>query len=171
MHNTNSIPANLFDIGSNLNNDYTTTWQIPILSPLALYLSTQPKLLEWSLNIQGYDEVVGHHFFKRVDDVNTPIFALDELSKSAYPIAQVGKLKETAAPANAYPGLGGEGAIKWLYLKDTKGGSKGGIDTVYRLETAGGMAPATCKGQKSSFEVRYAAQCKLHLHFRINSIN
>jgi hypothetical protein len=75
------------------------------------------------------------------------------------------KLNDTAAPPTAYPGLQGEGAVKWLYLKDTKGISKGGIDTVYRLETAGGMAPSTCEKQKSTFEVKYAAQCKLPLHF------
>jgi hypothetical protein len=54
--------------------------------------------------------------------------------------------------------------LKWLLLKDTKGLSQGSIDTVYRLETAGGNKPTTCKGQKSSFEVKYSAQCKYPNH-------
>jgi hypothetical protein len=36
--------------------------------------------------------------------------------------------------------------------------SSGGVNTVYRLETAGGNKPATCQGQKKYFEVPYAAQ-------------
>ncbi|RYE30122.1 MAG: DUF3455 domain-containing protein, partial [Sphingobacteriales bacterium] len=30
----------------------------------------------------------------------------------------------------------------------------------YRIETAGGMAPKTCKGKPETFEVKYVAQCK-----------
>lgn len=149
----------LYDIGSKLNDDPMAKWKIPSLSPLALSLSTQPQALEWNLKSQGYDNRVGTHFFAGVNGTNTPTFAFDQLT-SPYPIAQVGKLNETAAPTSACPGLTGEGAVKWLYLKDTKGLSHGGIDTVYRLETAGGAAPATCKGQPTSFEVRYATQCK-----------
>ncbi|RYO55144.1 hypothetical protein AA0116_g9626 [Alternaria tenuissima] len=36
--------------------------------------------------------------------------------------------------------------------------TQGGIDTVYRVETAGGNKPATCKGMPASWEVKYAAQ-------------
>jgi hypothetical protein len=75
-------------------------------------------------------------------------------------MAQVARVNDTAAPAEACQGLEGEGTVKWLYLRDTKGLSKGGIDTVYRLETAGGAAPATCEGMPERFEVRYAAQCE-----------
>jgi hypothetical protein len=161
LYTSNSIPADLYDIGTKLNTDLTAKWKIPSISPLALSLSTQPKLLEWSLDIQDYNHLVGHHFFQSVNGANGPVFALDKLS-SPYPIAQVGKLNDTAAPATACPGLTGEGTVKWLYLKDTKGVSQGGIDTVYRLETAGGMAPAMCKDQPKTFEVKYAAQCKLN---------
>lgn len=103
--------------------------------------------------------MVGKHFFSNATGTNTPIFALDQLP-APYPVAQVAKLNETAAPADACPGLKGEGAVKWLYLKDSKGASVGGIDAVYRIETAGGSAPATCKGMPDRFEVKYATQCK-----------
>ncbi|KAF1362125.1 hypothetical protein EJ07DRAFT_153694 [Lizonia empirigonia] len=38
--------------------------------------------------------------------------------------------------------------------------SRGDIDTIYRVESAGGNTPQTCKGQLPSFEVGYAAQCR-----------
>jgi hypothetical protein len=43
-------------------------------------------------------------------------------------------------------------------LVDDKGLSVGGVNTVYRLETAGGKSPETCLGQKEAFEITYAAQ-------------
>jgi hypothetical protein len=152
----------LYDIGSRLNDDPMAKWKIPNLSGLALAISTEPRALEWGLKSQGADNRIGTHFFAAVNGANTPTFALDQLAQP-YPMAQVSKLNETLAPESACPGLTGEGAVKWLLLKDTKGLSHGGIDTVYRLETAGGSAPATCKGKPASFEVKYAAQCKFHL--------
>ncbi|KAH7082529.1 hypothetical protein BKA63DRAFT_395547, partial [Paraphoma chrysanthemicola] len=154
---TTGATATLYDIGTQLNNDPMAKWKIPSISPLALSLSAYPVALDWSLKSQGYNNLLGHHFFASVNGASTPTFALDQLV-APYPMAQVGKLNDTAAPASACPGLQGEGTVKWLYLKDTKGLSQGGIDTVYRLETAGGMAPATCKGKPASFEVKYTAQ-------------
>lgn len=154
---TTGALAALYDIGTKLNDDPMAKWKIPSLSPLALALSSFPSALEWNLESQGYNNRVGTHMFKSVNGANTPTFAFDQLA-SPYPMAQVGKLNETAAPASACPGLSGEGTVKWLYLKDTKSLSVGGIDTVYRLETAGGMPPTTCKGKPESFEVKYAAQ-------------
>jgi len=157
---TDHLLATLYDIGTKLNDDPMAKWKIPSLSPLALALSNYPTTMEWSLKSQGYDHHIGNHMFKMLGTTNTPTFAFDQLAMTPYPQAQVGKLNDTPAPANACPGLTGEGAVKWLYLKDTKGLSQGGIDTVYRLETAGGSAPATCKGMPATFEVKYAAQCK-----------
>lgn len=44
------------------------------------------------------------------------------------------------------------------YLADDRDLSRGGIKTVYRLETAGGERPAHCEGHKKHFEVPYVAQ-------------
>lgn len=99
--------------------------------------------------------MVGHHFFSGA----SPVFALDQLA-SPFPRAIVAKLDDTDAPSSSCPGTSQEGAIKWLFLQDTKGASQGGIDTVYRVETAGGNKPSTCKGQAATFEVKYSAQCK-----------
>jgi hypothetical protein len=109
---------------------------------------------------QGYNHVIGRHFFGLLTQTAIPIFALDRLAQSPYPEAQVSKIDSMNAPESAYPGLAREGAVPWLYLSDREGLSTGGVNTVYRLETAGGKAPTTCRGQKRNFEVQYVAQCE-----------
>jgi hypothetical protein len=150
----NRRPAQLYDIGTPLNASPFAKWTIPSISPLALSLMTQPAQLAQNLASLGFQNMVGHHFFTGA----SPVFSLDQLA-TPYPMTLVGKLGETDAPVSSCPGTNAEGAIKWLFLQDNKGVSKGGINTVYRLETAGGNKPATCKGLKESFEVKYAAQC------------
>lgn len=140
-------------------------WKISSISPLALSLSTWVSRLGMNLQSQGYSFVLGHHFFQKVEGTNTPVFAFDQLD-APYPMAQVLKVDAHDAPTSSCPGLANEGTVPWLYLKDTRSVSQGGIDTVYRIETAGGKAPATCKGQKANFEVAYAAQCKYHAPLR-----
>jgi hypothetical protein len=115
--------------------------------------------LKQNLQSRGYDHLVGHHFFQKVDRLagaNTPIFALDTLATVDYPLLQVNVKTSTPATADSV-----EGSVPWLRLQDTMGLSKGQIDTVYRVETAGGSAPTTCQGRlNTKFEVMYAAQCK-----------
>jgi hypothetical protein len=115
--------------------------------------------LKQNLQSRGYDHLVGHHFFQKVDRLagaNTPIFALDTLATVDYPLLQVNVKTSTPATAGSV-----EGSVPWLRLQDTMGLSKGQIDTVYRVETAGGSAPTTCQGRlNTKFEVLYAAQCK-----------
>jgi hypothetical protein len=115
--------------------------------------------LKQNLKSRGYDHLVGHHFFQKIErllSANTPIFALDQLATVDYPLLQVNNKTTTPAPAGS-----AEGSVPWLRLQDTMGLSKGQIDTVYRVETAGGSAPATCQGRLNSrSEVLYAAQCK-----------
>ncbi|KNG52856.1 malate dehydrogenase protein [Stemphylium lycopersici] len=150
--------ATLYDIGSRLNgNVIAAISKIPFLSGRALLLSQYPKALKAYLRLEGYDHVIGHHFFDGSHGTSMPVFAFDQLPWSPYPTAQVGKVDETNPPASAYAGLQQEGAVSWLYLTDT-GLSVGGIDTVYRLETAGGKSPVSCKDRRGSFEVKYAAQ-------------
>jgi hypothetical protein len=111
------------------------------------------------MKLHGYNHVLGRHFFTLRKQIATPVFALDRLAQIPYPEAQVSKIDSANAPESADPGLASEGAVPWLCLADGEGLSTGGIDTVYRLETAGGKAPATCRGQERSFEIQYAAQC------------
>ncbi|KAF3007663.1 hypothetical protein E8E13_008972 [Curvularia kusanoi] len=151
---TTGAVAQLYDIGTALSKNPMARWTIPSISPLALSLWSQPARFTQNLQSLGYEHMIGHHFFSGA----APTFALDQLSMSPYPLTVLAKLAETSAPSSSCPGNNAEGAIKWLLLKDTKGLSQGGIDTVYRVETAGGNKPTTCKGQQKTFEVKYSAQ-------------
>jgi hypothetical protein len=125
-------------------------------------MNTAPnkKQIESYLQSQGYISVLGAHFFSPLSTGNTPTFSLNKVHANPAPIAFVTKDPKGTmdAPSSACPGTKGEGAVPWLKLVDGSGLSKGGINTVYRLETAGGKSPATCGGKKPPFEVPYAAQ-------------
>jgi hypothetical protein len=96
----------------------------------------------------------GHHYFT---NTTTPYFDL-----TAAPQWQVGtipcaKNNSSPAPTAATKGYKGESAVPRLKLL-ARTGATGDLHEVYRVETAGGNAPATCVGQPASFTVQYAAQ-------------
>ncbi|KAI0536707.1 hypothetical protein GGR58DRAFT_378610 [Xylaria digitata] len=95
----------------------------------------------------------GKHFFT---NATTPFFNLDTPRKSIGE-APCSKLNATNAPADAPKGRQGEAAVPWLLLSANPDAT-GGIHEVFRVETAGGSAPATCAGQPASFQVQYAAE-------------
>ncbi|KAI5867163.1 hypothetical protein GGS23DRAFT_164020 [Durotheca rogersii] len=97
--------------------------------------------------------VSGTHFFT---NNTTPFFNLDT---EQYKIGEAGCAKDsqTPAPSDAPVGQLGEPAVPWLRLK-TREGATGNLQEVYRLETVGGSAPATCEGMPATFERQYAAQ-------------
>jgi len=94
--------------------------------------------------------IIGHHYF---DSAGVPTFDLGSTG-----FAKAKKSAGISAPANASKGPNnqGVGAVDWLDLCDA-GGSKD-LSEVYRVETAGGKAPASCSGQPKDMEVQYAAQ-------------
>ena len=57
-------------------------------------------------------------------------------------------LDETEAPASSHLGTQADANMKWLFLKDFNGISRGGTDIMYCIETAGGNKLSTCKGQE-----------------------
>jgi len=88
----------------------------------------------------------GHHYFS---DVTTPVFSLNT---NAHSWGTVGckRLNGTDAPNKAKD-------VPWLKLSSkTRDGCT--ISEVYRLNTAGGQPPATCKGQPKEITVQYAAE-------------
>ncbi|KAI9684462.1 MAG: hypothetical protein M1829_002272 [Trizodia sp. TS-e1964] len=95
---------------------------------------------------------IGQHYFA---SDGSPIFDLT-VGRENLGFLRAKRVANVPAPACAPKGQGGEGAIDWLFLDD-KGGSQG-LSAVYRVETAGGKAPATCDGMPAFFEVQYAAQ-------------
>ncbi|KAI1654872.1 hypothetical protein F4813DRAFT_190713 [Daldinia decipiens] len=124
-------------------------------------LNLLPKLaLQFNLTAQedarmGPTNLIisGKHFFT---NNTTPFFNLDT-TQNQIGEASCSKDSQTNAPADAPKGQQGEKAVPWLRLK-TQSGSTGNLQEVYRIETAGGSAPATCQGQPAAFEVQYAAQ-------------
>ncbi|KAK4215924.1 putative malate dehydrogenase [Rhypophila decipiens] len=97
--------------------------------------------------------ISGHHFFT---GPTTPFFDLD-VSTKKLGHANCAKDGATPAPANAPKGQKGEAAVPWLKLL-TISGATGNLREVYRVETVGGSAPATCQGLPAGFTVQYAAQ-------------
>lgn len=105
--------------------------------------------------------ISGHHYFTTT---TTPFFNMDTDSMQLGE-APCAKNSSVPAPASATKGLNGELAVPWLRLL-TKDGATGNLQEVYRLNTAGGSAPASCTGQAAAFEVQYSAEYVLipHLH-------
>lgn len=114
--------------------------------------------------------VSGHHYFT---NTTTPYFNLDSpsLALGHAPCAKNNTEKAPAAESATATtattatttvsnvGQDGEAAVPWLKLLayDTAA-TTGNLREVYRMQTAGGSAPATCDGQAAVFEVQYAAQ-------------
>lgn len=151
---TNTSVAKLYDLGTSLNNDPLAEFKIRTLSGLALNLETNTRALDALLAVGGYKRILGDHFFTQA---SVPTFSLNKVQTTPFPLASVKKNAFMDAPKSACPGINKEGAVQWLHLIDN-GSSQGGVNTVYRIETAGGNKPKTCKGMKSTFEVKYAAQ-------------
>ncbi|KAF2431419.1 hypothetical protein EJ08DRAFT_648945 [Tothia fuscella] len=88
----------------------------------------------------------GQHYFP---DLTTPFF---DLSTATHNYGSVGckKLNGTDAPNKATD-------VPWLRL-GSKSRDGCTISEVYRLNTAGGQPPATCKGMGKAFQVQYAAE-------------
>ena len=89
---------------------------------------------------------LGHHFFTTSQ---VPTFVLDGQKPKAQIQGQ--KADSQPAPADACPGINGEGAVPWLRLTDNGSGFSAGTPLaggeVYRVETAGGAAPKSCAGE------------------------
>ncbi len=88
-------------------------------------------------------QTIGDHFFSA--NPPTPVFSFPRRR------ANIAVKKSGEAPSPDPT------SVAWLFLEDNQLGSTfGGIDTVYRVVTAGGRPPANCAGSPSSFEVEYA---------------
>ncbi|KAK5656160.1 hypothetical protein OQA88_4920 [Cercophora sp. LCS_1] len=98
--------------------------------------------------------ISGTHFFT---NATTPFFNLDISPQQHIGEIPCARDAGSPAPADAPKGQKGEPAVAWLKLK-ARDGATGGLQEVYRVETVGGSAPASCKGQPASFEVQYATQ-------------
>jgi hypothetical protein len=159
--------ARLFNIGHILNDDPILL--IPLLPPLTLQFAhlTQSAVPATNKPCKDFDRPfpfplsavplfdnlrpIGEHFFD--SPANLPTFNLH----SASPRARMESTKQASVPAPAYAakGINGQGAVPWLMLDDSGSSSNhGDLRRVYRVETAGGSAAATCEGISAGQVIR-----------------
>jgi hypothetical protein len=91
----------------------------------------------------------GKHFFNAA---GAPVFDLTS-SHNGFIVSK--KDAAVDAPKDSVHGQFGN-AVPWLELSSIAGSV--GLTKVYRVHTAAGAAPKTCKGQPKHIEVPYAAQ-------------
>ena len=93
----------------------------------------------------------GHHEFT---DKGVPLFNLKtQVADYGYVQAKPDTVK-SAAPFEASKGSNGLGSVPWLKLNAVEGDYK----EVFRVHTAGGVAPETCEGMQEAFTVEYSAE-------------
>lgn len=105
----------------------------------------------------------GHHYFT---DSTTPTFNL-VWDTTNYGIFFSKKVSNVTAPASAAVGPDGSQAVPWLKLEVESPVAPLTIEgkdlvpsvkEIYRVNTAGGAAPATCAGMPTAFSKQYAAE-------------
>lgn len=101
--------------------------------------------------------VVGHHYF--APDFSTPAF---DFRLTAGQTQIFTGVRDQAVPASSNAAKGGRqdqqfGAVDWLRLKAIPAKS---VDykLAYRVQTAGGKAPPTCKGRAGTITIEYATE-------------
>jgi hypothetical protein len=143
--------ATLFDVTALA---YASLNTLNSITQSAVYLTLPPNIANSKLKIPGTNDlaVIGKHYFSAG---GMPIFDLYNANSE---ILFAKKLLAVPAPSTASKGPEGTGAVPWLKLDD-KGGSIG-VKEVYRVETAGGNAPALCTGKAAGtvVSVQYAAE-------------
>ena len=94
----------------------------------------------------------GHHFFTAS---GSPYFYMDTANAN-YGWIQAAKNGTSTAPDGSSKGTNELGSVPWLKLTSSVPGTS--FKEVYRVETAGGVAPKTCDGMAGSFNIDYSAQ-------------
>jgi hypothetical protein len=92
----------------------------------------------------------GHHEFT---EKGVPFFKL-QTDKVNFGSGHVADPVKMNAPKDASNGPNGLGSVQWLKLTRVDGD----FQEVYRVNTAGGVAPKTCEGVQGSISVDYAAE-------------
>jgi plasmid maintenance system killer protein len=92
----------------------------------------------------------GHHEFT---EKGLPFFKL-QTDKVNFGSVLVNVTSKMVAPQDASTGPNDLGSVPWLKLVNLEGDYK----EVYRINTAGGVAPKTCEGIQGNFDVQYAAE-------------
>ena len=117
---------------------------LPISAPLIPKYATLAYNTHSSLGLP----TIGHHYFSAQ---GVPTFSLEAANPSPA-LLSAKKVANVAAPADSV-----KSSIDWLELVDNGLGLSKGLKAVYRVETAGGAAPASC-ASAGVVTVQYAAE-------------
>jgi hypothetical protein len=96
------------------------------------------------------DRLSGHHEFT---EKGIPFFNL-VTDRVNFGQVHVNVTSKMPAPKSASKGPNNLGSVPWLKLVHLDGD----YQEVYRINTAGGVAPKTCEGVQGDFSVQYAAE-------------
>ncbi|KAH7556057.1 hypothetical protein BM1_06583 [Bipolaris maydis] len=126
-----------------------------------LNTDTLAKLTNLALNYaipvspEAEKRLSGHHEFTAA---GVPLFML-QTQDVDYGRVECTVDAKSPAPTTASLGTNSLGSVPWLKLNATVGTDKHwAYKEVYRVHTAGGVAPKTCEGIEGSFTVEYSAQ-------------
>ncbi len=111
-----------------------------------------PFIADADLNVAGFPALkfLGRHYF---DANGSPTFDLT----AAALLGSVAKFDGIPAPSGADPGILETSAVDWLRLNDNLKGISKGVQSVYRVITAGGGSETCDSVGASSGSVPYAA--------------
>lgn len=145
---TSDLPLNLVN---------TTAAQSGVVLPSKFYAATSdPFKAPQDLKLANLPPLkyVGRHYF---DATGTPNFDLDGPGPGALK-AHVIKKDGVAPPAGADKGPLKTGAVQWLLLGDSGLGISKGVNQVFRVVTAGGVAESCATTGEGLGSVPYTAQ-------------
>ncbi|KAK5133775.1 hypothetical protein LTR08_007425 [Meristemomyces frigidus] len=136
--------ATLYDAASLLAASTTSISSLPS-GRLAQY--KRVKECQELANLLPQLSILGNHYF---DANNRATFNLSQANPPL--VLSAAKLDSVQAPV--------ADAISWLYLVDANDSISRGLKAVYRVETAGGVAPSSCTSAQmgSSTFIPYAAE-------------
>jgi hypothetical protein len=129
-----------------------------VAADLPTVLALLPQLALNSQPLPTQIDATGIHYFQGA----SPYFQINRPNLGS---TVDKKLATCTAPSNAPLGQNGKGfgSVPWLKLGQVSGSTA--LQNTFRLNTAGGAAPATCEGQPSSFQIPYAAEYAfIHFH-------
>lgn len=154
--NSSATPVSIGAVASLYNASCIAASYPDLLSLLPNLALNYPQPVAGAAMIPSNMDLSGHHYFA---NPTTPKFDMTADPATNLGVVTAKKVANSTAPAGSPLGVDGvgNGAVPWLYLQSTNA-TTGKVQTVYRLNTAGGAPPKTCASSPATFSVQYAAE-------------
>jgi hypothetical protein len=154
--NSSATPVSIGAVASLYNASCVAASYPDLLSLLPNLALNYPQPAAGASMLPSNLDLSGHHFFA---NPTTPMFDMTANPATNLGVVTAKKVANSTAPAGSPLGVNGvgNGAVPWLYLQSTNA-TTGRVQTVYRLNTAGGSPPKTCASSPATFSVQYAAE-------------